>query len=80
MKIGNLLLLLLQGIPPTLTPILVLVVVCLSLLLALLLVLLAFFPELADSISLILDAVLHLKYRKCKSRSGRRLHKHSKGN
>ncbi len=80
MKIVNLLLLFLQGIPPTLTPILVLVVACVSLLLALLLVLLAFFPELADSIGLILDAVLCLESRKCKSHSSRRLHKHSRGN
>ena len=80
MKIVNLLLLFLQGIPPTLTPILVLAMVCVSFLLALMLVLLAFFPRLADSISLILDAIPHSEYRTRTSHSGRRFRKHLRGN
>ncbi len=79
MKLISLLPLLLQSVSPALTPVLVLAVVCGSLLLALMLVLLAFFPELADDISLILDAVLHSEYRKRTSRFGRRSHKHLRG-
>ena len=78
MKLVSLLSLLLQSVSPTLTP--VLAVVCGSLLLALLLVLLAFFPELADGISQILDVVLHAEYRKRTSRCGRQRHQRVKGN
>jgi len=80
MKLVSLLSLLLQSVSPTLTPVLAVAVVCGSLLLALMLVLLAFFPDLADGISLILDAVLHSGYRKRKSHFGRQPHKHSRGN
>jgi len=82
MKLVSLLSLLLQSVSPTLTPVLAVAVavVCGSLLLALLLVLLAFFPELADGISLILDVVLHAEYRKRTSRCGRRPHQHVRGN
>lgn len=80
MKLISVLPLLLQGVSPTLTPVLFLAVACGFLLLALMLVLLAFFPELADGISLILDAALHSEYRKRTSRFGRRPHKHLRGN
>ena len=80
MEIVNLLLFFLQGIPPTMTPILAMAMVCVSFLLALMLILLAFFPGLADSISLILDASRRSEYHGRKPHSNRRLHKRLRGN
>jgi hypothetical protein len=79
-KIVNLLLLFVQGIPTTMIPVLAVAIVCVFFLLALMLVLLAFFPGLADSVSLILDASRRSEYHRSKSHSNRRIYKRVSGN